>query len=355
MESMGCLRWLLMLVPMSLLTALGLGVMENPIPLPPPPIATSPYDYASYYTTQDGSLQFPYLPGWGIIEAAPGVVSLTNSTDWNRAINNQQLNSGEFVISVMTPQALRTFGADPASGPSGVIEFFRKIQAPSATYGMPIPLTIGGREALRVDINNPAIPIEIQFYAYAVQWDRVAVVTLQTLPGEAYLGQDLVIGLMERMYYLGEGYSFTTPTMYDGGTLPFPTPYATPTYPPDFFPTPFATVYTETPVPTPVGAFTVEIDNVTAPGNIRNEAVIVRFNGRALMGDWSLRLANGGFYYIFPSMLIYEGTTLTVHSGVGQDGPTDLYAGYGAPQLRSGDSIYLYDSAGRLMDIFVVP
>ncbi|GIK67316.1 MAG: hypothetical protein BroJett018_51100 [Chloroflexota bacterium] len=352
MESMGCLRWLLMLVPMSLLTALGLGVMENPIPLPPAPVPTSPYDYASYYTTQDGSLQFPYLPGWGITEVTPGVVSLTNSPDWYRAVNNQQLYSGEFVISVTTPQALRTFGADPTSGTSSVIEFFQLMASPEAVYSLPISQTIGGREALRVDINNPTIPIEIQFYAYAVQWDRVAVVTLQTLPGEAYLGQDLVIGLMERMYYLGEGYSFATPTMYDGGTLPFPTPYATPTYPPDVI---YATLANATPIPTAVGAFTVEIEDVTAAGNIRNEAVILRFNGRALMGDWSLRLADGRFYYVFPPMLVYEGTTLTIHSGFGQDGPTDLYAGYGDAQLRSGDSLFLYDSASRLMNSFVVP
>ncbi|MBZ0316736.1 MAG: hypothetical protein K8L91_09975 [Anaerolineae bacterium] len=355
MESMGCLRWLLMLVPMSLLTALGLGVMENPIPLPPTPVPTSPYDYASYYTTMDGNLQFPYLPGWGITEPSPGVVALTNSPDWNRTVNNQQLYSGEFVISVMTPQALRTFGADPASGTSSVIEFFQLMSSPDAVYGQPISQTIGGREALRVDIQNPTIPIEIQFYAYAVQWDRVAVVTLQTLPGETYLGQDLVIGLMERMYYLGEGF-YATPTLYDGGTLPFPTPYATPTYPPDFiYPTPFATVYPETPIPTPVGAFTVEIDEVRDAGDIRSEAVILRFNDRALMGDWSLRLADGRFYYVFPPMLVYEGTTMTVHTRSGQDGPSELYAGYSEAQLRSGDSIYLYDSASRLMDSLVVP
>ncbi|MCQ3933243.1 MAG: hypothetical protein DPW16_22580 [Chloroflexi bacterium] len=355
MESMGCLRWLLMLVPMSLLTALGLGVMENPIPLPPVPAPTSPYDYASYYTTQDGSLQFPFLSGWAITEATPGIVSLTNSTDWNRAVNNQQLYSGEFVISVMTPQALRTFGADPTSGPSGVIEFFQLIASPDAAYSVPISQTIGGREALRVDINNPTIPIEIQFYAYAVQWDRVAVVTLQTLPGEAYLGQDLVIGLMERMYYLGEAF-YPTPTMYDGGTLPFPTPYATPTFPPDaFYPTPFATVYPVTPLPTPVGAFTVQLDSATSVGDIRSEAVTLQFNSNALMGGWSLRFADGSFYYVFPEMLVYGDTTVTVHSGFGQDRPSDVYAGYEQAQLRSGDSIYLYDSASRLMDTFVLP
>ncbi len=332
MESMGCLRWLLMLVPMSLLTVLGLGGMVSPEPVPPTPY--SPYDAAYFYITQDGTLQFPYLPDWTLTEGSPGIVSMTNSLDWERTINRQELQSGEFVITVITPQALNAFGADAAAGPYAVIEFFRNMQAPDASYGEPIYKVIGGRDAVRIDIVNLTVPIEIQFYAFAVQPDRVAVVSLQTQLGEGYLGDQLVIGLIERMTFLGDRWTGTPP----------------PTVAPNSF-TPSPTAYP----PTAMGAFSIELEDVIGVGDSEAETITLGFNDNALMENWSLRFTDGTMYYVFPPMLVMSGSAIRVHSGIGVNTPTDLYAGWNAAQWQSGDMIYLYDSAGRLMDTLVVP
>lgn len=335
MESMGCLRWLLMLVPMSLLTILGLGGMVDQAPVPPVPY--NPYDAGYYYTTTDGTLEFLYLPEWTINEVSPGVVSMTNSPDYNRAVNNSELWSGEFMITVSSPQALMNFGVSQAGGLYGVVEFFRMMQAPDASYSEPIYKVIGGRDALRVDIVNPTVPIEIQFYAFAVQPDRVAVVTLQTLPGEGYLAENLVVGLMERMTYLGDGWGYATPTLPRSRFTPTPTAYS-------------ATV-----IPTAMGAFSIELEDVIGVGDSEAEAVIVGFNSNALLENWSLRFADGTMYYVFPAMLVMEGSQIRVHTGFGANTPTDLYAGWNVAQWQSGDMMFLYDSAGRLMDNIVVP
>ncbi len=340
MESMGCLRWLLMLVPMSLLTALGLGGMldETPQPEPVPPTPYSQHDMEYFYTINDGTLVFPFLPQWTLGEPAAGMVSMTNSPDYTRAVDNQELWTGEYVVTVFSPEALTRFGVPPGAGPAEVIAFFQQMQAPDATYYDPIYHVINGRDTVRLDIVNPSVPIRIQLYAIAVEPGQVALTSRQTLPDEGYLGEEAVMDILREIRYLGDGRPNNPP----------------PTLPPDLF-TPTPTAYPATVIPTAMGAFSIELEDVVGAGDSEAEAVILGFNSNALMENWSLRFANGTLYYVFPQMLVMEGSQITVHTGFGANTPTDLYAGWNMAQWQSGDMIFLYDSAGRLMDNIVVP
>ncbi|NJE03274.1 lamin tail domain-containing protein [Thermococcus sp. MV11] len=56
--------------------------------------------------------------------------------------------------------------------------------------------------------------------------------------------------------------------------------------------------------------------------------------------------------YVFPSITLESGASVKVHTGYGTDTDTDLYWGrrWGAVWNNDGDTAYLYDGSGNLVD-----
>ena len=77
---------------------------------------------------------------------------------------------------------------------------------------------------------------------------------------------------------------------------------------------------------------------------IRNDGADTDLEGRKVADSDSHE-------YTFPDLILKSGKAVTLHVGSGTDSLTDLYWGMGRPILdNSGDTIYLYDAQGNLVD-----
>lgn len=133
-----------------------------------------------------------------------------------------------------------------------------------------------------------------------------------------------------------------------------PTPTRTATLLPTSTPTPTATS-TLAPADVQVSGFCSQFD---APGNDREN----------LNGEWVCFTNHGGgpadmtswwvedeanHTYTFPPFTLPDGATVRLHTGSGSDTQTDLYWGSGrAIWNNSGDTVFLYDAGGRLVDAY---
>jgi len=97
--------------------------------------------------------------------------------------------------------------------------------------------------------------------------------------------------------------------------------------------------------------------NYNAPGNDRynlnGEYVVIKNYGDAVnLKGWKLR-DEYGHTYVFPSVVIPSGGTITIYTGSGIDTQTELYWRRDWPVWNNdGDTAYLYDSSGRLVDSY---
>ena len=114
---------------------------------------------------------------------------------------------------------------------------------------------------------------------------------------------------------------------------------------------------TVAPTPTQKGVLIAYV-NYDAPGNDNynpnGEYVVIRNYGADpvnLIG-WKLR-DEAGHTYIFPDYTLESGETVYVHSGKGTDSDGRLYWGSShAIWNNGGDTAYLYDSTGKLVDSY---
>ncbi len=104
------------------------------------------------------------------------------------------------------------------------------------------------------------------------------------------------------------------------------------------------------------GKIVISYVNYDAPGNDNKnpngEFVVLKNEGNAAVNlkGWYLK-DEQGHKYVFPDFVLHPGDTVKIHSGSGVDTKTDLYWGYGrAIWNNNGDTAYLYDSSGRLVD-----
>ncbi len=94
-----------------------------------------------------------------------------------------------------------------------------------------------------------------------------------------------------------------------------------------------------------------------APGNDwknpNGEYVVIRNCGNTTvnMNGWTLE-DKAGHTFTFPNITLHPNETVTVHSGEGVDRDHVLYWGDGAIWNNNGDTAYLYDSRGRLVDTY---
>jgi len=104
------------------------------------------------------------------------------------------------------------------------------------------------------------------------------------------------------------------------------------------------------------GEAIVEIAEVVGVGQVDQEAVSIRNTGDmpiALLG-WRLSDEDGRTYTFGQVTLFGEGAAITLHSGSGLEGPSDLYWGFDESIWRPGETVTLVDGEGSVIATHVV-
>lgn len=97
------------------------------------------------------------------------------------------------------------------------------------------------------------------------------------------------------------------------------------------------------------------IREVRSAGELAEETlVIVNDGGPVDLAGWSLR-DGAGHSYTFPSLMLFEGGAITLHTAAGTDSVTDLYWGQAEPVWAAGAEVLLSDTGGNLHTRFSVP
>jgi LysM repeat protein len=131
-----------------------------------------------------------------------------------------------------------------------------------------------------------------------------------------------------------------------------PAPSPTPLPPTPVTPTPFPT-----PTPTPPGPVQVRIQELSAPGELAREGVVIVNRGRTvnLLG-WTLGAAGDEAVYVFPRLTLAQEVPVTVYTIAGEDSPQALHWGLDAAQWGESDTIIeLRDAEGDLIATYTVP
>ncbi len=136
------------------------------------------------------------------------------------------------------------------------------------------------------------------------------------------------------------------------GGLPTPDPTITSSAPlsPTASPPP-----TPLPTLTPSGPPAVEIAEVLATGDVNSEMVIVKNQGgMANLEEWSFA-DNEGNTFTFPSLTLFKGAVVRIHSQAGDNTPHDLHWGRTEAAWQSGEMITVRDAAENVVDTYIVP
>ena len=148
--------------------------------------------------------------------------------------------------------------------------------------------------------------------------------------------------------------------LFVGQNLIIPVPgYEPPTAEPAT-PGPLPTNVVEPPRPTatrdPNAALpSLSVREVLSAGVLDSESlVIVNSGGPVDLAGWSLRDGTG-FQYTFPSLMLFEGGAINVHTTTGADTVTDLYWGQATTVWAAGKSVLLSDAGGTLHARYTVP
>ncbi len=134
------------------------------------------------------------------------------------------------------------------------------------------------------------------------------------------------------------------------GGIPTPTLLPEDTITPDVTPTPISAE-----LPTD-GEAVIDIANVLNAGNLEDEAVSIINTGSrpmALLG-WRLTDEDGRTYTFGQVTLFGEGAAITIHTGSGQEGPSDLYWGFNEAIWQQGETATLLDAEGTVRATYLV-
>ena len=105
------------------------------------------------------------------------------------------------------------------------------------------------------------------------------------------------------------------------------------------------------------GNSTFEISSVSGVGDISAEQILIVNTGAetAFLNGWTLSNDAGSTYTFSDIVLFGDGAGITVHSGIGENTPSDLFWGNSAPAWASGNVIVLRNAEGNLQAEFKVP
>ena len=113
------------------------------------------------------------------------------------------------------------------------------------------------------------------------------------------------------------------------------------------------------PIPTllPVeGEVVVELGELITPGEHSTEAVSIINNGERPISllAWQI-IDESGLRYTFAQVTLFgEGAAITIHTGPGQDGPTDLFWGNQEAVWQAGETVNLVDGEGTSRATLIV-
>jgi LysM repeat protein len=143
------------------------------------------------------------------------------------------------------------------------------------------------------------------------------------------------------------------------GEVSTPTPTPTPVPPTPIPPTPTEPTPTPFPTstPTPPGPVEVRIQDVSGPGELSREGVILVNRGRTvnLLG-WTLAAAGGENVFTFPHLTLAREVPVTVYTIVGDDSPQALHWGLTKAQWGESDTVIeLRDAEGDLIAAYTIP
>jgi hypothetical protein len=124
-------------------------------------------------------------------------------------------------------------------------------------------------------------------------------------------------------------------------------------------PTPEAAPDTPSPATLPTltvsGPPLVEIAQVVGARVLANEVAVIRNQGGAVdLEKWTLSDAQGNAFS-FPMITLFSDAQMRIHSTPGRSTPSDLYWGRDTAAWDSGELITLRDSAGNVVDTYIVP
>ncbi len=118
-----------------------------------------------------------------------------------------------------------------------------------------------------------------------------------------------------------------------------------------------------TPLPTvssssllPLGVPVIEIGEVTAAGNLSNEAVLLRRvgEGELRLNGWRLD-DNAGHRFTFPDIVLYKGGAVRVFTRAGSNAVNELYWGQDRAVWAAGRTVTLYDETGNSRAALTIP
>jgi LysM repeat protein len=106
------------------------------------------------------------------------------------------------------------------------------------------------------------------------------------------------------------------------------------------------------------GEFKVEITEVIGLGQVDQEGIVMTNTGTRLadMLGWTLSDGDGNVY-TFPNFRLWgNGSSVTVHTRIGEDGnpPSNFFWGKLAPVWSAGEEATLRDGEGNVVDTFTV-
>jgi LysM repeat protein len=136
-----------------------------------------------------------------------------------------------------------------------------------------------------------------------------------------------------------------------------PTPTVAPSIEVEASSTPPAAVSLPTSLPTltPSGPPLIEVGQVLGSGDVAAEVVVVRNRGGAInLEGWTLSDAERNSF-TFPAVILFEDAELRIHSAAGKNTPNNLYWGRTTPAWSGGELIALRDSAGSVVNTYIVP
>jgi Lamin Tail Domain len=100
----------------------------------------------------------------------------------------------------------------------------------------------------------------------------------------------------------------------------------------------------------------VVISGVAGPGDVDIEIVTLRNTGEdaVVLTGWTLRDGDETAY-TFPSLTLFPGGSVQVHSGRGEDTATDLFWRVSSPVWESDELAVLYDTQGLARAFYRLP
>ncbi len=104
------------------------------------------------------------------------------------------------------------------------------------------------------------------------------------------------------------------------------------------------------------GAAQIVIDNIFGIGDLKDEYVLIKSTGDGELDLTGWRLDDGnGNVYKFPSITLFKGGAVQVHTAAGINSVVDLYWGRDAAVWQEGKIVTLADSQGNVRATYRIP